>query len=87
MEDASLPEMSEVDYIAAQEEYELQQLISLMEPGSEANSQHYGSDDDDYDSIFMECAATVDENYQQQSHLAHGTVETEDVMDVDMTDG
>jgi hypothetical protein len=87
MEDASLPEMSEADYIAAQEEYDLEQLISSMEPGSDANSQHYSSDDDDYDSIFIECAITVDENYQQQSHLAQAIFDKEDVMDVDMIDG
>ena len=50
------PEMTEADYVAAQEEYELQQLIASMEQESDARSQHYGSDDDDYDSIFMECA-------------------------------
>ncbi|KAK1908685.1 hypothetical protein P3342_009536 [Pyrenophora teres f. teres] len=49
--------LTEADYVAAQEEYELQQLVASMEQdGDGQSSQHYGSDDDDYDSIFMECA-------------------------------
>jgi hypothetical protein len=83
------PEMTEADYVAAREEYELQQLIASMEQDSDARSQHYGSDDDDYDSILMECATTVDEQYQQQpQHARTGfEVESRDEMDMDMTDG
>lgn len=80
------PEMTEADYVAAQEEYELQQLIASMEQESDARSQHYGSDDDDYDSIFMECA-TADDQYQQQSQRAQDAFGSGDVMDMDMTDG
>jgi hypothetical protein len=83
------PEMTEADYVAAQEEYELQQLIASMEQESDARSQHYGSDDDDYDSIFMECATAVDGQYQQQpqrAQLAQHAFESEDLMDMDMTD-
>ncbi|KAF1829010.1 hypothetical protein BDW02DRAFT_574386 [Decorospora gaudefroyi] len=46
---------AEVDYVAAQEEYELQQLVASMEQHDDARSQHYGSDEEDYDEIFMEC--------------------------------
>ncbi|KAH7401561.1 hypothetical protein BKA66DRAFT_508070 [Pyrenochaeta sp. MPI-SDFR-AT-0127] len=95
IEDAMLPdfpahvlhseqEMIEVDHIAAQEDYELQQLIASMEQEADATSQHYGSDDEDYESIFMECATTVDQQYQQQSQSAPHEV---DAMDMDMTDG
>jgi hypothetical protein len=96
LNDTTLPELpsitphfgsavTEADYVAAQEEYELQQLIASMEE-SDARSQHYGSDDEDYDSIFMECATTPDQQYQQQSQQqqesAFGAGE-----DMDMTDG
>jgi hypothetical protein len=50
-------EMEEADYILAQEEFELQQLIASMEEAQSVPdnaSQHYGSDDEDYDQIFME---------------------------------
>ena len=98
LEDATLPElayyapqftleMSEVDRIAAQEEYELQQLIASMEQESDTRSQHYGSDDEDYDTIFMECTTSLDEDYQQPLQRAHAGFEDADVMDMDMTDG
>jgi hypothetical protein len=98
IDDATLPDwsdkapqhqagMTEADYIAAQEEYELQQLIASMEPENDASSQHYGSDDDDYDSIFMECASTVDEPYKQQAHHTSNHFDYADLMDMDMTDG
>lgn len=80
--------MSEADYVLAQEEYELQQLIAAMEheQNQETTSQqHYGSDDEDYDQIFMECAADVDTRYQQQLQ-AHDS-DCRDVDDMDMTDG
>lgn len=80
--------MTEADYVLAQEEYELQQLIASIEQeqGQDAApQQHYGSDDEDYDQIFMECAADADSRYQQQlqSHDdGYGYVD-----DIDMTDG
>ncbi|KAI4960011.1 hypothetical protein J4E86_001630 [Alternaria arbusti] len=81
----SNPEMTEADYVAAQEEYELQQLIASMEQESDARSQHYGSDDDDYDSIFMECATAGHDQYQQQPQRAQDAFEG-DAMDMDMMD-
>jgi hypothetical protein len=96
LEDMDLPEiltttqsdqaMSEVDYIAAQEEYELQQLITSMEQESDLHSQHYGSDDEDYDSIFMECAASFESKAQQSQHAGLDFEQAES-MDMDMTDG
>ncbi|KAF2441453.1 hypothetical protein P171DRAFT_336224, partial [Karstenula rhodostoma CBS 690.94] len=51
---SSLPEqeMEEADYVLAQEEREMQELIASME--EQDASQHYGSDDEDYDQLFME---------------------------------
>ncbi|KAL6706104.1 hypothetical protein ACN47E_006020 [Coniothyrium glycines] len=101
MEDADLPAwssktpqhedgMTEVDYIAAQEEYELQELIASMEQENDVASQHYGSDDDDYDSIFMDCANLADGHYQQtgsSSGVGNDHVDTMDMdMDMDMAD-
>jgi hypothetical protein len=99
IEDAPLPdwttpmpqptqEMTEADYLAAQEEYELQQLIAAMEDEeSDATSQHFGSDDEDYDQLFMDCATTVDPQYQQQpQYLGVGSIDS-NAMDMDMTDG
>jgi hypothetical protein len=83
----STQEMTEADYVAAQEEYELQQLIASMEQQEQENdtaSQHFGSDDEDYDQLFMECATTVDQQYQQQPQ--HPSYAFDD-MDMDMTDG
>lgn len=79
--------MSEADHIFAQEEHELQQLIASMEQeqSHEPMSQHYGSDDDDYDQIFMQCATDFDSEYQRWTptpSAAYG-----DVDDMDMTDG
>lgn len=96
-EDATLPEwsnacpqfeegMTEADWVAAQEEYELQQMIASMEYENDASSQHYGSDDDDYDSIFMECEGVADGQYQYQGQHAHAKNEDVDMMDMDMTD-
>jgi hypothetical protein len=39
----STQEMTEADYVAAQEDYELQQLIASMEQENDATSQHFGS--------------------------------------------
>jgi cation diffusion facilitator CzcD-associated flavoprotein CzcO len=95
VEDAPLPdwtssipkpthEMTEADLIAAQEEYELQQLIAAMEEQDQDNdaaSQHFGSDDEDYDQLFMDCTTTGDEQ-----HLGGGFTDSV-AMDMDMTDG
>lgn len=94
IDDSILPELSyaqrpeqttpEADYVAAQEEYELQQLIASMERDTDAASQHYGSDDDDYDSIFMECTETTGEEYEYPSQSANNALDAQDAMDVDM---
>lgn len=97
MDDPSLPEwasitsyveegMTEADWIAAQEEYELQQLIASVEQENEASSAHYGSDDDDYDSIFLECLDMAHEASAQKGQHDCTRIENEDTMDMDMTD-
>lgn len=78
------PEMTEADYIAAQEEYELQQLIASMEHEEDTASQHFGSDDEDYDELFMECVTMGDQQQCEQSNFEFGGG---DSMDMDMTDG
>ncbi|KAH3969852.1 hypothetical protein HBH64_151750 [Parastagonospora nodorum] len=99
IEDAPLPdwtsplpqsthEMIEADYIAAQEEYELQQMIAAMEEQDQENdaaSQHFGSDDEDYDQLFMDCA--VDQQYQHSSQQMGASFQDTGAMDMDMTDG
>ncbi|KAH7389367.1 hypothetical protein DE146DRAFT_161156 [Phaeosphaeria sp. MPI-PUGE-AT-0046c] len=81
--------MTEADYVAAQEEYELQQMITAMEQQDQENdiaSQHFGSDDEDYDALFMECTTMDGQQYQQllQPQFSSGDG---GAMDMDMTDG
>lgn len=78
-------EVEEAEYILAQEEYELQALVAAMEDGDvhDQASQHYGSDEDDYDQIFMEC--TSRENTQRTSTSAGSGSPDPDAMD--MTEG
>jgi hypothetical protein len=96
-EDAPLPQwttqasqpaqgMTEADYVAAQEEYELQQLVASMEQ-DDAASQHFGSDDEDYDQLFMECATTDNQQYHQQPQPSSAAIDDADMMDMDMTVG
>ncbi|EMD96618.1 hypothetical protein COCC4DRAFT_65272 [Bipolaris maydis ATCC 48331] len=96
-EDAQLPnmfnnapqfdsDMTEADYIAAQEEYELQQLIASIEQEPDVQPHHYGSDDEDYDSIFMECAMAEDGQSEQPSQTVQNGFGREDMMDTDMMD-
>jgi hypothetical protein len=96
-EDAPLPQwtsaslqpaqdMTEADYVAAQEEYELQQLVASMEQ-DDAASQHFGSDDEDYNQLFMECATPNDQQYQHQPQPSSAASDDTNMMDVDMTDG
>jgi hypothetical protein len=86
--------ITEADYVAAQEEHELQQMIAAMEQQDEENdatSQHFGSDDEDYDALFMECATMDGQQYQQQlqsqPHQQHFSLHDGGAMDMDMTDG
>lgn len=78
--------MTEADYIFALEEYEFQRLIASMEQDQSLDSapHHYGSDDEDYDQIFMECATNVDMRQPQQSQ---GPFHDYTDVDMDMTDG
>lgn len=78
--------MTEVDWVAAQEEHELEQLVSSMAKSDDAPSQHFGSDDEDYDSIFMECAPIP---YEQQRHEPHSysRFNNTNSTDIDMADG
>ncbi|KAF2793567.1 hypothetical protein K505DRAFT_305567 [Melanomma pulvis-pyrius CBS 109.77] len=79
-------EMEEADYILAQEEYELEQLVASMEEDEDVldtTSQHYGSDDEDYDQIFMECTTAADT--EQPSEYTNANFQDMDAMD--MTDG
>ncbi|KAH6639688.1 hypothetical protein C7974DRAFT_136937 [Boeremia exigua] len=81
------PGMTEAEYLLAQEEYELQQLIASMdteECHTTMPQQHYGSDDEEYDQIFMDCATNIDTEYQHQSQGQHEGYK--DVDDMDMTD-
>jgi hypothetical protein len=100
IEDAPLPEwtsqishptqeITEADYVAAQEEYELQQYISAMEQEdqeNDASSQHFGSDDEDYDQLFMECTTMASQNYQQQPQHSGFSFTDGDAMDTEMID-
>jgi len=47
----------------------------------DAMPQHYGSDDEDYDRIFMECTAAADTEQQ------YTNTNFEDADAMDMTDG
>ncbi|KAJ4321235.1 hypothetical protein N0V94_002974 [Neodidymelliopsis sp. IMI 364377] len=80
-------EMTEAEYVLAQEEYELQELIASMESEQSQDPipQHYGSDDEDYDQIFMECAPDIDLQSQQPHQVQAGGCG--DMDDMDMTDG
>jgi protein-tyrosine-phosphatase len=82
---ASEQEMEEADYVLSQEENELQALIALMEEREQQDSasQHYGSDDEDYDQIFMEC--TADAEWPPSDPATNRNDNDTDAMD--MTDG
>lgn len=61
-------EMDEVDYILAQEEQAMQELIASMEEEQDAE-QNYGSDEEDYDQLFQEYTLSLQEqSWQQQQH-------------------
>lgn len=78
--------MEEADHIFAQEEYELEQLVASMEEDQglpDTASQHYGSDDEDYDQIFMECTTAADT--EQPFEYTNANFQDMDAMD--MTDG
>lgn len=79
-------EIAEAEYILAQEERELQALIAAMEEEQQVSdnvSQHYGSDDDDYDEIFMEVAV----GEASQEPYGRSMFQSRDPDAMDMTDG
>lgn len=62
-----------VEQVLSQEDKELQALVSLMEspddqssPRAESHTE-YGSDDDDYDNIFMEAVNAFDAQAQDDA--------------------
>ena len=82
---SSKPSLPFQIWVLAQEEQELQELLAAMEAEPQIMddvSQHYGSDDDDFDSIFMECAMNSD--LMEQGRPA---ITSSDPDDMDMTDG
>jgi len=71
----------EVDMILEQENRDLDALISLMDENqNHENSllQHYGSDEEDYDSLFREYLTTLDD--EQSSTMVYSSYEA-DAMD------
>jgi len=67
-------EVEEADYVLAQEEREMQELIASMGEEQDA-SQHYGSDDEDYDQLFMEYT-TASAPQMSQHHQPHQDMST-----------
>lgn len=87
MEPESNQDMDEADYILAQEEQAVQELIASMEAEQEDVSQNYGSDDEDYDQLFKEFAWNMpqqpSQQQQQQAHQGASTSGTDiDAMDM-----
>ncbi|KAL5394557.1 hypothetical protein PMIN02_004866 [Paraphaeosphaeria minitans] len=86
---ASLPEqeMEEADYVLAQEEREMQELIASME--EQDASPHYGSDDEDYDQLFMEYTdvSTLRQQHRwRQEFRQNASAGFEDIPDADAMD-
>jgi hypothetical protein len=79
-------EAEEAEYILELEEFEVRELVASMEEQQETASQHYGSDDEDYDSIFMECASTTDTRRPHEHELVpQFDASFDDVDDMDMS--
>jgi hypothetical protein len=71
----------EVDMILEQENRDLDALVSLMNENQNHEDsilQHYGSDEEDYDSLFQEYLATLDD--EQSSTMVYSSYEA-DAMD------
>jgi hypothetical protein len=70
-------EMSEADYVLAQEQYELDALIASMEEQEkeqpDTSPPHFGSDDEEYDQIFTEWTRDSDFEQQQQQQITMDT--------------
>lgn len=73
----------------SQEDQELQALVSLMEDNDDQSPPHarphaeYGSDDDDYDNIFMEALNGFDPQAQHDGTKHH----IEQTQEMDMSNG
>ncbi|KAF2635139.1 hypothetical protein P280DRAFT_412183 [Massarina eburnea CBS 473.64] len=76
-------EVQEADDMDELEQWELQRLVASMEEERDNASQHYGSDDEDYDSIFMECVEAGE--VQQPLRSDHLDVGMDDVDEMDMS--
>jgi hypothetical protein len=70
----------EVEAVAQQEEHELEELLALAEEkGSESKSERWGSDEEDYDDLFMEYLSS--QQGSKQPRAAPAEAEDEDSMD------
>lgn len=86
---SSLPgqEVEEADYVLAQEEREMQELIASME--EQDASPHYGSDDEDYDQLFEEytdMSAVQQQPQQRQEPRQDVSARFENFPDADAMD-
>ena len=78
-----------VEQVLSQEDQELQALVSLMEDQDDRSlpqaspSGEYGSDDDDYDNIFMEALSGLDAHTQEDVTK----FQTEQDQEMDMSKG
>jgi hypothetical protein len=75
----------EVDAVAHQEEQELEELLALAEEQSsvqEPRSERWGSDEEDYDGIFMEFISSSEAAQQATLGTLGGT--SADAMDTSM---
>lgn len=81
-------DVEEAEYLRAQEEWELQQMIASMEESQETDnsSQHYGSDDEDYDEILKEVLSAADgqQPHSNQEH-SQSTSYPADMDEMDMS--
>ncbi|PVH93418.1 hypothetical protein DM02DRAFT_661989 [Periconia macrospinosa] len=76
--------IEEAEYLCEQEEWELQQLIASMEEDEADNvSQHFGSDDEDYDAIFTQVLSSAE--VQQSQPDSGSTSYPTDTDEMDMT--
>jgi hypothetical protein len=82
IEDAPLPEWTSQNSRPTQELTEAEQ----EDHENDALSQHFGSDDEDYDQLFMECTTMDNQNYQQQPQSSGFSFADMDAMDTEMTD-
>lgn len=78
-----------VDQVLTQEEREFEALLSLMDEEREDGQDHelsdYGSDEEDYDDLFLEALSHVDGRRDRpDARQEHSTPNQDDEMDVSM---